>query len=112
MPNAEFDGAKIVNGPSPLSVSVRPAASTADASVDSCGLLLAAVAAGSSAIPSKLPSPSVGTAAQPGPDVSVAGGIRSGAERTGRHGEQGVTVRRDVERRGVGKVDAERSRRC
>ena len=108
LPNAELDGAKIVNGPSPLSVSVSPAASTAAASVDSCGLLLAAVAAGSSAIPSKLPSPSVGTAAQPGPDVSVAGASAFGAERTGRDGEQGVTVGGDVERRGVGKVDAER----
>ena len=65
--NAVLIGAKIVKGPAPLSVSTSPAASTAVTSVDSRGLLLAAVAAGSSAMPSTLPSPSIGTAAQAAP---------------------------------------------
>src|SRR5690349_2637856 len=67
---ASLVGAKMVNGPEPLRVSPRPAAVTADTSVDRAGLLEAAVAAGSSAIPSKLPAPLVGTAAQPGPKLA------------------------------------------
>ena len=53
-----------------FSVSPRPAAVTAVTSVDSAGLLLAAVATGSSVIPVKLPSPSAGTAEQPAPNGS------------------------------------------
>src|SRR4051812_49754483 len=91
--NAELIGAKIVNGPGPLSVSTRPAAVTAATSVDSSGLLLAAVAAGSSAMPAKLPSPSLGTLAQPGPDGAIeapmsvvigSGGVGSVATCAGR----------------------------
>ena len=55
--NAELTGAKMVNGPGPLSVSTRPAAETAATNVVSCGLFEAAVAAGSWAIPFKLPLP-------------------------------------------------------
>src|SRR5215212_2130184 len=64
---ASLVGAKMVNGPSLLSVSTSPAWVTAVTSVESTGLLLAAVAAGSSAMPPKLPSPSAGTAEQAGP---------------------------------------------
>ena len=60
---ASFVGAKMVNGPGPLRVSTRPAWVTAVTRVDSTGLLPAAVAAGSSAMPLKLPSPSAGTEA-------------------------------------------------
>ena len=66
---ASLVGAKIVNGPSPLSVSTRPASVTAVTRVDSTGLLLAAVAAGSWAMPSKLPAPSAGTAPHAGPNA-------------------------------------------
>ena len=65
---ASFVGAKMVNGPGPLRVSTRPAWVTAVTRVDSTGLLPAAVAAGSSAMPPKLPSPSAGTAPQAGPN--------------------------------------------
>ena len=64
---ASLVGAKMVNGPSPLRVSTNPASTTAVTSVDNTGLFEAAVAAGSSAIPSKEPSPSVGTAEQAAP---------------------------------------------
>src|ERR671911_1067920 len=74
---ASLVGAKIVNGPSPLSVSASPACVTAVTSVDKTGLLLAAVAAGSSAMPPKLPSPSAGTALHAGPNGSPAIAISS-----------------------------------
>ena len=48
---------------------------TAATSVDSAGLLLAAVATGSSVIPVKLPSPSAGTAEQPAPNGSSDTGL-------------------------------------
>ena len=63
---AAFTGTKIVNGPSLFNVSTSPASVTAVTSVDSSGLLLVAVAAGSSVIPAKVPSPSVGTARRRG----------------------------------------------
>ena len=44
MANASLFGAKTVRGPSPLSVSTRPAASTAVTSVDRSGLAEATVA--------------------------------------------------------------------
>jgi hypothetical protein len=66
--NAVLIGANTVNGPPVFSVSTSPASSTAATSVDSSGLLLAAVATGSSAMPLTLPSPSVGTAAHAAPD--------------------------------------------
>src|SRR4249919_1346843 len=59
----------MVNGPAPFSVSTSPAALTAATRVDRAGLLEAAVAAGSWAMPEKLPLPSLGTAAQPGPKL-------------------------------------------
>src|SRR4051794_37943680 len=67
---ASLVGAKMVKGPGPLRVSPRPAAVTAATRVERAGLFDAAVAAGSSAIPSKLPAPLVGTAAQPGPKLA------------------------------------------
>ena len=69
--NTSLTGAKIVKGPGLLSVSPRSAAVTAATSVDSSGLLLAAVAAGSSAMPSTLPSPLVGSEAHAGPVGSI-----------------------------------------
>ena len=65
--NAWLLGANTVNGPAPLSVSVNPAAWTADATVVRYGLLPAAIATGSSAMPTKEPSPSGGIAAHDGP---------------------------------------------
>src|SRR5262245_57676700 len=76
--NAVSIGANTVNGPPVLRVSTRPAAPTADTSVVSSGLLLAAVPTGSSAMPSTLPSPSLGTAAQAAP-VGPAAAIGSDA---------------------------------
>ena len=64
---ASLVGAKIVNGPSLFSVSTRSASPTAVTRVESSGFAEAAVAAVSSAMPANEPSPSVGTAAQPGP---------------------------------------------
>src|SRR5215217_1582555 len=68
--NAGLAGASTVMSSVVFSVSPRLAAVTAWTSVDSVGLLLAAVATGSSVIPVKLPSPSVGTAEQPAPKGS------------------------------------------
>ncbi len=51
-------------------MSTRPAFFTAVTSVDSSGLLEAAVATGSLAMPSKLPAPSFGTEEQAGPNGS------------------------------------------
>src|SRR6185436_2822313 len=65
--NASLVGANTVNGPPVLRVSPRSAAVTAATRVDRAGLLLAAVATGSCAMPSKEPSPDSGTAAQPSP---------------------------------------------
>src|SRR6478672_13337860 len=71
-----------------LSVSASPAAPTAVTSVERAGLLDAAVATGSSAMPPTLPAPSAGSDAQAGPNGSViaagltaidSGAIDSGA---------------------------------
>jgi hypothetical protein len=59
-----------------LRVSTSPAAFTAVTRVDSTGLLLAAVATGSAAIPVKLPGPLVGTALHADPK-SAAGAAES-----------------------------------
>src|SRR6187431_1472170 len=65
---ASLVGAKTVTSLAVLRVSPRPASPTAVTRVDSRGLLLAAVATGSEAIPENEPAPSAGTAAQPGPN--------------------------------------------
>ncbi|CAO0831525.1 hypothetical protein SMICM17S_12531 [Streptomyces microflavus] len=84
---ASLVGANTVMFSALLRVSTRPAFCTAVTSVESAGLLEAAVATGSFAMPSKLPAPSVGTPAQAGPnglsaDVSspAAGFDSSGVE--------------------------------
>src|ERR671917_2693224 len=68
---ASLVGAKMVKGPGPLRVSTSPAAFTAVTRVDRAGLLLAAVAAGSAAMPENEPAPEDGTAAQPGPKLAL-----------------------------------------
>src|SRR6478736_1812068 len=65
--NASFVGAKTVMAGAEFSVSTRPAALTAVTSVESTGLLLAAVATGSVAMPLNEPLPSFGTAVQAAP---------------------------------------------
>src|SRR5689334_15611718 len=65
---AELVGAKTVMSLALLRVLTRPAALTAPTSWLSTGLLLAAVATGSVAIPENEPLPSFGTAAQPAPN--------------------------------------------
>src|SRR6478672_4095437 len=67
LPKASFVGANTVMSCAEFSVSTRPADLTAVTRVDRSGLLLAAVATGSVAMPLKLPLPSFGTAAQPAP---------------------------------------------
>src|SRR5690348_15278725 len=64
---ASLLGAKTVMSLAELRVSPRPASVTAVTRVDRTGLLLAAVATGSVAIPENEPLPSAGTAAQPAP---------------------------------------------
>ena len=73
--NAELTGANTVNGPALFSVSPRLAAVTAATSVDSSGLLLAAVPTGSAAMPA---------------DAARAIGGHGGAERAGRAGHRAV----------------------
>lgn len=63
-------GANTVMASALLSVSTRPAFFTAVTSVDRACLLEAAVATGSSAMPSKEPAPSCGTEEQAGPNGS------------------------------------------
>src|SRR3712207_1915823 len=70
--NAGLAGAITVTSWAVFSASTRLACMTACTSVDSTGLLLAAVATGSSVMPVKLPSPSAGTAVQPSPNGSAA----------------------------------------
>src|SRR6478609_4687045 len=65
--NASLVGAKTVMAGAEFSVSTRPAALTAVTSVESTGLLLAAVATGSVAMPLNEPLPSFGTAVQAAP---------------------------------------------
>jgi hypothetical protein len=67
-----LSGAKTVIPLAEFSVSTRPAFSTAWTSVDSTGLLDAAVATGAADMPVKLPAPDLGTAAQPGPKSDMA----------------------------------------
>lgn len=62
-----------------LRVSTRPAFFTAVTRVDRAGLLEAAVATGSWAMPSKEPAPSLGTVAQAGPNGPSAGVPSAGA---------------------------------
>ena len=69
---ASLVGAKTVMSGVVLRVSPRPASVTAVTSVDRTGLLLAAVATGSLAMPPNEPAPSAGTAAQPGPNGAPA----------------------------------------
>ncbi len=76
---ASLVGAKIVKGPGPFRVSTRSASPTAVTRVDSSGLLEAAVAAGSWAMPAKLPAPSFGTEAQPGPVGDIASSVDAAA---------------------------------
>src|SRR5690242_2944318 len=77
--NASFVGAKTVMSSVVLRVSPRPAAVTAVTRVDSAGLLEAAVATGSCAMPLRLPLPLAGTPAQPGPNGASAA-IEAGAD--------------------------------
>ncbi len=70
--NASSVGAKTVRLSAELSVSTRSASVTAATSVLRSGLFEAAVATGSSAMPSTEPSPEVGTPAQPGPNGASA----------------------------------------
>ena len=65
---ASLTGAKTVMSWAEFRVSTRPADLTAPTRVESSGLLLAAVATGSVAMPLKEPLPSFGTAAQPAPN--------------------------------------------
>src|SRR5687768_11760135 len=65
--NASLTGAKTVMSWAELRVSPRPASPTAVTRVLRRGLLLAAVATGSVAMPSNEPLPEVGTAEQPAP---------------------------------------------
>ena len=69
---ASLLGAKTVMSLAELRVSPRPASVTAVTRVDSTGLLLAAVATGSVAMPENEPLPSAGTAAQPAPNGLAA----------------------------------------
>src|SRR6202034_1593069 len=78
--NAELSGANTVMSGAELSVSTRPAFSTAVTSVDSTGLAEAAVATGAAAIPLKLPAPDLGTDEQPAPKSAAAAGLAIGAE--------------------------------
>src|SRR5512139_155808 len=70
--NASFVGANTVTSLAVLRVSPSPASPTALTRVESTGLLLAAVATGSAAMPANEPAPSAGTAAQPGPNGALA----------------------------------------
>src|SRR3954470_19060272 len=70
--NASFTGANTVKGPPVFNVSTSPASLTALTSVDSAGLFDAAVATGSLAMPSRLPSPSAGSDEQAGPSGAAA----------------------------------------
>src|SRR6188508_353801 len=73
-------GAKTVMSSVVLSVSPRLAAPTAVTRVERAGLLEAAVATGSLAMPSKLPAPSAGTLAQAGPKApSIIAALGLGA---------------------------------
>src|SRR4051812_29785217 len=69
---ASLVGANTVKGPPVLSVSPRSAAVTAATRVDNAGLLLAAVATGSCAMPLNEPEPLFGTAAHPSPVGTAA----------------------------------------
>ena len=105
--NAELTGVNTVNGPAPFSVSPRLAAVTAATSVDSSGLLLAAVPTGSSAMPLTLPSPSAGTAAQSGPvgpaiaavgAIGVDGGVEADTALADTGERQGAMARAPIAR--------------
>jgi hypothetical protein len=85
--NASLVGANTVIPLALFRVSTRPACLTAVTRVESCGLLEAAVATGSSAMPLRLPGPVDGTAEQAGPKVmpaAAAGGcVTAGAAGAG-----------------------------
>src|SRR3954452_4785377 len=70
--NASSVGANTVIASAEFRVSPRPATPTAETRVFSSGLLLAAVATGSVAMPLNEPLPSDGISLQPGPKVSAA----------------------------------------
>src|SRR5512132_3759253 len=80
-------GANTVIPSAEFRVSTRPASLTAPTSEDSTGLLEAAVATGSWAMPMKLPAPLAGTAEQAGPKLlpaAAAGGwVAAGAAGAG-----------------------------
>src|SRR4051794_41876950 len=85
--NAGLAGASTVMSWAEFSVSPRLAAVTAWTSVDSAGLLLAAVATGAVLMPSKLPAPSAGTCEQAAPNGSSAiEALLDGAEGLGSEG--------------------------
>jgi hypothetical protein len=75
-----------------LSESTRPALPTAVTRVESTGLCDAAVATGSVAIPSKLPGPSFGTAAQADPNTAPEAIIESEGDAAGEDAAAGDEV--------------------
>src|SRR5215207_674221 len=85
--NASLVGANTVIPSAEFRVSTRPASLTAPTRDDSTGLLDAAVATGSWAMPMKLPAPLAGTAEQAGPKLvpaAAAGGwVADGAAGAG-----------------------------
>src|SRR5215207_1035963 len=85
--NVSLVGANTVIPSAELRVSTRPASLTAPTRDDSTGLLEAAVATGSWAMPMKLPAPLAGTAEQAGPKfmpAAAAGGwVAAGAAGAG-----------------------------
>jgi hypothetical protein len=77
---ASLVGAKTVRASELLRVSARPASVTAAASVESTGLLEAAVATGLVAMPVKAPGPAAGISAQARPKAPAPGSLGAPVE--------------------------------